>query len=267
MCSIVGEGATAEVYEYGQDKVIKCMKCENDDDILYREYAIYKYLMGCKLPLPKVYGVKEFQGKKGIVFQQIHGRNVVQIIQRRPFRIFFYLKKLARIQAEIHNHTAPEHLPNVKEIIRARISKNYDIDSEQKQKILSYLDALPEMNLLCHGDFHPNNVMIENDMYYVMDWLGCSSGDPLADVAFTIDLLRCHIYTDDVAPYLRGFLLLFRNILARKYVSEYKKIRNCDRKVLKKWCVVRAAELMTGPFAQKDRMLLHKIVKEYNCDG
>jgi aminoglycoside phosphotransferase (APT) family kinase protein len=262
MNNIVGEGATAEIFEYGQDKVIKCVKCECNENILYREYAIYKYLMGCKLPLPKVYGVKEFQGKKGIVFQHIHGRNVVQAIKKRPFRIFFYIKKLAQIQAEIHNHTAPAHLPSVKEIIRERINNNHDIGSELKQKLLSQLDCLPEMNLLCHGDFHPNNVIIENDTYYVMDWLGCSTGDPLADVAFTIDLLRCHIYTEDVTPVGRIFLLLFRSMLAKKYVKEYSKIRKCDIEILKKWCVVRAAELMTGPFAKKDKNKLYQIVKE-----
>ncbi|KAA8746258.1 phosphotransferase family protein [Paenibacillus sp. UASWS1643] len=45
--------------------------------------------------------------------------------------------------------------------------------------------TLPDQQQICHGDFHPDNVMLSEagDQYWVTDWMTGMSGDPAGDVA------------------------------------------------------------------------------------
>jgi thiamine kinase-like enzyme len=47
-----------------------------------------------------------------------------------------------------------------------------------REKALSYLAALPDDKKICHGDFHPGNVLITDKGAIVIDWMTASSGNP-----------------------------------------------------------------------------------------
>jgi len=43
------------------------------------------------------------------------------------------------------------------------------------------LRELPDGEALCHGDFHPRNVIVDGDELTIIDWVDASSGPPAAD--------------------------------------------------------------------------------------
>ena len=43
---------------------------------------------------------------------------------------------------------------------------------------------------LCHGDFHPGNILKAGGRYYIIDWFGVYQGDILSDAAHTVMLLK-----------------------------------------------------------------------------
>jgi aminoglycoside phosphotransferase (APT) family kinase protein len=48
----------------------------------------------------------------------------------------------------------------------------------------------PDQLSICHGDFHPLNILVDGDkVSAVLDWPGFSIADPAMDVAFTVVLL------------------------------------------------------------------------------
>ena len=49
---------------------------------------------------------------------------------------------------------------------------------------------IPDGDRLCHGDFHPLNVMLHRGRAVVIDWVDVTCGNPLADVARTAVLLH-----------------------------------------------------------------------------
>src|SRR5262249_32610054 len=55
---------------------------------------------------------------------------------------------------------------------------------------LAMLEALPDGDRLCHGDFHPANVLVGRNGPAVIDWTGATRGDPAADLARTRLLLQ-----------------------------------------------------------------------------
>jgi Ser/Thr protein kinase RdoA (MazF antagonist) len=63
---------------------------------------------------------------------------------------------------------------------------------------------MPDCDRLCHGDFHPMNVLGEASQPIVIDWPNACRGDPAGDVCRSYLLLRLH--TDEVAdPYLDAY--------------------------------------------------------------
>ncbi|MFD1910018.1 phosphotransferase family protein [Paenibacillus rhizoplanae] len=51
--------------------------------------------------------------------------------------------------------------------------------------MLSRLAELPDGEKLCHGDFHPDNILMD-DKLWVIDWMTGVRGNPAADVARSV---------------------------------------------------------------------------------
>jgi hypothetical protein len=69
---------------------------------------------------------------------------------------------------------------------------------------LGRLADMPEGDRLCHGDFHPVNVLGQNSRPMVIDWPDACYGDPAADVCRSYLLLKLH--AEDIAePYLDAY--------------------------------------------------------------
>jgi thiamine kinase-like enzyme len=63
---------------------------------------------------------------------------------------------------------------------------------------------MPDGDRLCHGDFHPINVLGEVSRPVVIDWPDARRGDPAADVCRSYLLLRLHA-ADIAEPYLDAY--------------------------------------------------------------
>ena len=65
------------------------------------------------------------------------------------------------------------------------MQRNERLSVEQVQFILSLLEDLPDGDAVLHGDFHPDNVLIQEGRYYVIDWPRACRGSFVADIAHT----------------------------------------------------------------------------------
>ena len=111
-----------------------------------------------------------------------------------------YLDVLARLQARIHAHPAPE-LGSLKLRLATGIARARLLDQPRRQALLRSLAGMPDGDRLCHGDFHPLNVLGDAAQPVVIDWPDAARGEPAADVCRSWLLLRLH--AEDLAePYL-----------------------------------------------------------------
>ena len=62
------------------------------------------------------------------------------------------------------------------------ITRTTLLDEPQRQILLNGLREMPDGHHLCHGDFHPRNVLGEASHPIVIDWPNVCCGDPAADV-------------------------------------------------------------------------------------
>ena len=77
---------------------------------------------------------------------------------------------------------------------------------------------------ICHGDFHPQNLLIENGrLAAVLDWPNLVVAEPEYDVAATRVILSCTPVELAVAPQLRPVVALLRPIMVARYLALYRR--------------------------------------------
>ena len=80
-----------------------------------------------------------------------------------------------------------------------------------------------ESPAVCHGDFHPSNIMVNNgEVTGVIDWPGAAFADPELDVATTLVLIK--VAAGQVEPQARPILEPFAN----QYLEAYRGLARLD---------------------------------------
>jgi aminoglycoside phosphotransferase (APT) family kinase protein len=89
---------------------------------------------------------------------------------------------------------------------------------------------------VCHGDFHPLNVLVQGESTHVIDWTDACLGDRNGDAARLLLLLR-EAAAGAPSPRARAFLTAAAPALSRRYLSAYRRHGGgrLDRERLQLW--------------------------------
>jgi aminoglycoside phosphotransferase (APT) family kinase protein len=196
---LLAAGNVAEVFEWGS-RVVKLYRSPARKATAFREAAIHAAVEAMALPVPAVWGVLEVGGRWGIVFDRVKERSFAERMREDPSLIPERLEARARLHARIHDQPAHQ-LGSLKSRLATNIAGTGLLDEPLKQILLGRLAGMPDGDRLCHGDFHPINVLGQNSLPMVIDWPDACCGDPAADVCRSYILLKLH--AEDIAePYL-----------------------------------------------------------------
>jgi uncharacterized protein (TIGR02172 family) len=214
----IAAGRTAEIYAWGDRRVLKLTRPDFPAYLADQEWrnALAAWQLGA--PAPKPFELLEIEGRRGVVFERIQGPNLLQGVLHNPLRLAGYARLLARQQAALHAIPAPM-FPSQRQRIQHNLFTSALLTGDQKQRLLRRLDSLPDGDKLCHGDFHPENIILTAGGPQIIDWEGCMCGSPSADVAVTRLWIRCvPTYVQGAASWLlRQGCILFE----RAYLAEY----------------------------------------------
>jgi aminoglycoside phosphotransferase (APT) family kinase protein len=139
---------------------------------------------------------------------------------------------------------------------RERIESNERIPAHLAEFALSELDGLPRGDMLCHGDLNPANVLEGASGPKVIDWVNTARGDPHADVARTLLLLRMGTPPPGTARVMAGLEGVGRRLMERDYLREYRRRRALDPVLLERWYTVRAADRFWENIVEEDDALI-----------
>lgn len=261
---LIGEGNTAEVYAWGDREILKLFRKGLSWNIIDREYQISKVVSEQGLPVPKVMQQVELEDRCGIIYERLNGKSLLDLIMKKPFSTNAYVKQLADLQYQVHKSTGLE-LPKYKETLERNIRETDSLTDAQKKEVLKLLDQLPEGDALCHGDFHPGNIMVDGDNYYILDWMTAAAGNPAADVARTILLLRDAGLPDQMPRLVKLIIGRMRKNMAAAFIKQYLKISGIQIEEINKWrIVIAAARLVEWIPPSEKKALLDEIIKATN---
>jgi hypothetical protein len=148
------------------------------------------------------------------------GRTCWDCLPRQPWRVLGLARALAKAHRAVHEVRAPEDLPDLRQVLAARID-DAALPQPLRAFALRVLDGLPTGDRLCHGDFHPGNVLVAADRVGVVDWANAAGGVPEADHARTLLLLRWADPLPGTPLITRGLMAAGRSVFAHGYARTY----------------------------------------------
>lgn len=133
------------------------------------------------------------------VMQRVPGVPMLGAITRRPWQARSRLRELAALHARLHRLDPTGFPEQPKGLAASKLAlaegwaetlaaPDLDRAARQVRTFVAELDAGPRA--VCHGDFHPLNVVVGSEGAAVLDWTDAGLGDPVGDVARTALLLR-----------------------------------------------------------------------------
>src|SRR5215210_4707672 len=100
---------------------------------------------------------------------------------------------------------------------------------------MATLEALPDGDRLCHGDFHPGNILLGDRGPAVIDWTGATRGDPAGDLARTRLLLQIGAVQEYMPALVRRMQAYGRGAFFRLYLRAYRRTRSIDDNLVDRW--------------------------------
>ena len=142
-------------------------------------------------PAPAVHEIIEVEGRKGLLYDRVDGALLVDRLLAQPWKIISYSRLMAELHADIHSRQV-EGLSHLSTRLQNKLNHAQALDDPLREIMLFELDKLSdsESSQLCHNDFHPQNIILTEGGPVTIDWLDSAQGDPLADVARTLVILR-----------------------------------------------------------------------------
>lgn len=197
----LGAGREAEVYAYGDDAVVKLYRPGFGG---HRAEAVALSNLDGHDVAPKLIDTVDHDGRTGLVLERLDGTDMLARLQAQPWRVLGLARALAGTHLAVHQVPAPADLPPFRQVLAARIHDAV-MPPHLRDYALRALDGLPDGDRLCHGDYHPGNVLVAADRVAVIDWPNATRGTPEADHARTMLLLR---WADPLPDTTRAFRTL-----------------------------------------------------------
>jgi aminoglycoside phosphotransferase (APT) family kinase protein len=227
--------------------VIKLFHADRPTQAVERERSIAEVLNTLSLPIPRYDGARRVADRDGLIFERIDGGSMLSTFVRRPWQVAWLARQLAEIHFGLHAQSAPE-LPRQRKYLRVMIERAPGLPELTRFSALERLERLPDGDRLCHGDFHPDNVVLSRRGFIVLDWMTATCGVPAADVARSLLLLEIGALPADTPRLVAAVTNALRRVFARQYWRRYAALSGLQRADLVAWHLpLLAARLNEAP--------------------
>ncbi len=150
--------------------------------VLEREMAVLRQGLAAGLPVPTVYATGSYEERPAMLTQWCAGRPLLEVLQAEPWRIVQLGFAFGQLQRRLHRVLAPQGLR----------SDWLNWPRACAADVAEWLSRLPLLSgRLLHLDYHPLNVLASGGrLGAIIDWTNAHAGDPRADIARTLTILR-----------------------------------------------------------------------------
>jgi uncharacterized protein (TIGR02172 family) len=220
--SPIAQGRTAEIYAWDDEHILKLYREWCPPDWADDEARIARAVYESGIPSPEAREIIEVDGRRGLIYERLEGVSMLKEMNARPWMLLKHARSLAELHVQIHRQSLTD-LPFYKDRLGYDIRNNPHLSEKLKNKALALLENLPNGETLCHGDFHPDNVLITKKGPVVIDWMTACIGSPWTDVARTSLILSIGAKSagKQVRPILRTVVHLYH----RTYLHRYRALK------------------------------------------
>ena len=183
-CEFIAKGANGAVYRYDNETILKTYFAKDalPEIKQERENARKAFVLGINTAIP--YGIVRVGDGYGTVTELLNATSITKLIRQNPDDITEAVKYYVDMLKSIHVVEVEDgEVPDMKEIALdwARFVTAH-IPEEQGRKLISLIEAVPKQNTLMHGDYHTNNVMVQNGEPLLIDMDTLCMGHPVFEL-------------------------------------------------------------------------------------
>ena len=183
-CEFIAKGANGAVYRYDAETIVKTYFAKDalPEIKQERENARRAFVLGINTAIP--YGIVRVGDSYGTVTELLNAQNVTQLIRNNPDDLDQAVKYYVDMLKSIHAITVDDgEVPDMKEtaLAWADFVANH-IPEDQGKKLRALVEAVPKQNTMMHGDYHTNNIMIQNGEPLLIDMDTLCMGHPVFEL-------------------------------------------------------------------------------------
>ena len=244
--NLIAQSETVDVYKCG-DMAVKVFKKGAPKTLVLYEALTHARVEETGLPVPKIHEVSIMEdGRWAIQMELVEGKTLAEIMKEDTANTSKYINDMVELQLQVHLKKMPL-LNKLKDKLHSQIEELDCLDDVKKYDLLTRLDSMKKHNKLCHGNFSPENIIINDNGTFIVDWVAAAQGNASADVAKTYLLLALN---DPASAELYMNLFCEKTSTSKKYVQEWLPI-------------VAAAQLTEGKEEQKELCMKWLDVVDY----
>ena len=169
-CEKLAEGANGVVYILDPETIIKVYKHPVMDEILNeRNLSRSAFVHG--IPTAISYDIVKVGETYGTVFEFLNATSLTRLIKGNPDKLDVYVKMYVDLLKTIHGTEISDVvIPSAKEIFNAKLLRCKSVlDEKTYLRIQSYVNSIKDERILNHGDYHTNNILIQNGEPLLID--------------------------------------------------------------------------------------------------
>ena len=183
-CEFIAKGANGAVYRYDDETIVKTYFAKDalPEIKQERENARRAFVLGINTAIP--YGIVRVGESYGTVTELLNATSVTKLIRNSPDDLTqaatYYIDMLKSIHAiEVKDG----EVPDMKETALAWVDfVAPHLPADQAAKLQALVNAIPKQNTLMHGDYHTNNIMVQNGEPLLIDMDTLCMGHPVFEL-------------------------------------------------------------------------------------
>ena len=183
-CEFIAKGANGAVYRYDNETIIKTYFAKDalPEIKQERENARRAFVLGVNTAIP--YGIVRVGEGYGTVTELLNAVSVTRLIRNNPDdlteAVKYYIDMLKSIHAiDVEDGAVPDMRETAldwAEFVAPHLP------ADQGKKLRALIEAVPKQNTLMHGDYHTNNIMVQNGEPLLIDMDTLCMGHPVFEI-------------------------------------------------------------------------------------
>ena len=240
---LVGRGLTSDVFEWDAGRVLKLSFDWRSRDKTELEFRVTRAVHNSGYPCPAAHELVKCKGRLGIVFDRVHGASMFEAVAKKPWLLRSASRELAELHVKLHSLKAPAEIPSQREQFERWIAAANDLSTVELEAARNALKQTQPGDTLCHGDFHPQNILYSSKGPVVIDWSTATCGNPIADVARSSWLFLGAPIPPYTQFHMRWMIIFFRKLVNKIYLRRYFELRPGSPKELEPYAPLELAVL------------------------
>ena len=183
-CEFIAKGANGAVYRYDAETIVKTYFAKDalPEIKQERENARRAFVLGINTAIP--YGIVRVGDGYGTVTELLNATSVTKLIRKDPEDLSLAAKYYVDMLKSIHAIEVEDgEVPDMKETALDWADfVSAHLPEEQAAKLRALIEAVPKKNTLMHGDYHTNNIMVQDGEPLLIDMDTLCMGHPVFEL-------------------------------------------------------------------------------------